>query len=190
MHGALREQDMETREFDGFPELQRLAAQVRDAGLPPETRCPAVYLLAKRVGPDASELLARCLRGDEQVRTQAVMALAAYGTDVAWDEICADLEVALAVPASLPWALPWNTLVLQSDVVQMACYLGRHLDVPGRRERVTALIRAYWPHRYDAERRWFDEYWPACNPEGSGTGPDPQRLSAYVREPWFDNGPE
>jgi hypothetical protein len=153
-------------------------------------RCAAVHSLASRLGADASDTLQACLRdGDENVRGQAVMALAAFGTDVAWTEIYDDLGKALPSQVPTPYGLEWKTLALQSTILPMVCYLGRHLSTPQRRAMVTETIRANWSHLYGSEQRWFDENWPACNPENSATGssgPDPETLSAWLRKPFFE----
>jgi hypothetical protein len=54
---------------------------------------------------------------------------------------------------------------------------------------VTALIREHWSHLYDAEKRWFDEFWPQCDPEGPDGAlfsPSPQALSKWVEHPLFE----
>lgn len=162
-----------------------------DGDQPVEVRCAVVHSLASRLGPDASDTLrARLGDGDQNVRDQAVMALAAFGADVAWTEVYDDLVKALPSQAPTPYGLQWETLALQSRVLPMVCYLGRHLSTPQRRAMVTDAIRSHWSRLYAPEQRWFDENWPACDPGNSATdpaGPDPETLSAWIRKPFFDD---
>lgn len=172
----------------GLRLLQDLAA---DSAQPADARCAAVHSLASRLGPDASDTLRARLRdGDEDVRGQAVLALAAFGTDVAWTEIYDDLAKALPSQVPTPYGLQWETLALQSRILPMVCYLGRHLDTPQRRAMVAETIRSNWSRLYAPEQRWFDENWPECNPGNSLTdssGPDPKVLSAWIRKPFFED---
>jgi hypothetical protein len=174
--------------LSGLRFLQDLAG---DSDQPADARCAAVHSLASRLGPDASDMLRARLRdGDEDVRGQAVVALAAFWTDIAWAEIYDDLGKALPSQVPTPYGLEWETLALQSRILPLVCYLGRHLGTPQRRAMVTETIRDNWSHLYAAEQRWFDENWPECNPGNSATGssgPNPETLSAWIRKPFFGN---
>ena len=175
----------------GSTGLQLLQDLAGDTDQPADVRCAAVHSLASRLGPDASEALrTRLGDGDDDVRDQAVIALAAFGNDIAWAEICDDLVKALPGQAPTPYGLQWETLALQSRILPMVCYLGRHLSTPERRATVTETIRAGWSHLYPPEQRWFDENWPECNPgnpETGSSGPNPETLSAWIRKPFFEN---
>jgi hypothetical protein len=175
----------------GSSGLQLLQDVAADSLQPADARCAAVHSLASRLGPDASDTLRARLRdGDEDVRGQAVLALAAFGTDIAWTEIYDDLGKELPSQVPTPYGLQWETLALQSRVLPMVCYLGRHLDTPQRRAMVTETVRSNWSHLYVPEQRWFDENWPECNPGNSLTGssgPNPEVLSAWIRKPFFED---
>jgi hypothetical protein len=126
---------------------------VRDRTAPTDRRCAAVVALAKRIGADASGVLRECLQDDdESVRSYAIQGLAAVGDDGAWAEVLEILQAAIVEQVPIPpFGMPWETLSLQSTVLPMICYVGRHLGVPGRRERVTKLVRANWSHLYTSE---------------------------------------
>ena len=159
-------------------------------GVPVDRKCAAVIAIAKRMQADASPLLKQRL-GDRRaaVREYALRGLAAVGDGSAWDEAWDRLRIVLddQVP-SPPFGLVWATLSLQSDVVVMVCYLGRHLSDESRRERVVELIRDKWLHLYTAEQRWFDQFWAECNPTSprlQRSGPDPQALADCAGSPLF-----
>jgi len=124
---------------------------------------------------------------DESVRSYAIQGLAAVGDDGAWAEVLEILQAAIVEQVPIPpFGMPWETLSLQSTVLPMICYLGRHLGVPGRCERVTKMGRENWSHLYTSEQRWFDEFWPECNPERPDRGsahPDPRALSEWAHNP-------
>ena len=83
-----------------------------------------------------------------------------------------------------PFGMQFDTLVLQSAVLPKVCYVGRHLGIPGRRDRVVGLIRQRWSQLYTAEQQWFDIFWPACHPEVGDTipgDPNPEYLSLDPR---------
>jgi hypothetical protein len=160
--------------------LRFLREVAGDRGQSVEVRCAVVHSLASRLGPDASDTLRASLRDDDHtVREQAVIALAAFGTDVAWTEIYDDLAKTLPSQTPTPYGLQWETLALQSRIVPMLCYLGRHLSTPERRTTVTELVKENWSHLYAPEQRWFDENW--------ASGPNPETLSAWIRKPFFDD---
>jgi HEAT repeat protein len=175
----------------GSSGLQLLRDLAGDSAQPADARCAAVHSLASRLGPDASDTLRARLRDrDENVRGQALLALAAFGTDVAWAEIYDDLAKSLPSQVPTPYGLQWETLAHQSRILPMVCYLGRHLGAPQQRAMVAETIRSNWSHLYAPEQRWFDEYWPECGPGNSLTGssgPNPEILSAWIRKPFFES---
>jgi hypothetical protein len=166
---------------------------VGDRTAPTDRRCAAVVALAKRIGADASGILRECLQDDddESVRSYAIQGLAAVGADGAWAEVLEIFQAAIVEQVPIPpFGIAWETLSLQSTVLPMICYLGRHLGVPGRGERVTKMVRENWSHLYTSEQRWFDEFWPECNPERPDRGsahPDPRALSEWARQPLLEN---
>ncbi|GIF20870.1 hypothetical protein BJ973_001223 [Actinoplanes tereljensis] len=164
--------------------VRLLQAVASDRGAPADRRCAAIVAVTKRTGPAASGLLHRCLADrDPAVRKYAMFGLAVVGDDGSWAEALEILRTAIAEQVPVPpFGLQWKTLALQSEVLPIVCYLGRHLAVPGRRESVTTLIREHWDNLYDAEKRWFGEFWPDFAPDG----PDPEALSGWARSPLFD----
>ncbi|WP_199515492.1 HEAT repeat domain-containing protein [Nucisporomicrobium flavum] len=155
-----------------------------------DRRCAALVALVKLIGAQASPALAQCTDDEcATVRRYAIHGLAVAGDDRAWDRVLdllvADLREQNPNP---PYGMAWGTLSLQSTVLAATCYLGRHLGVPGRRERVTALIREHWSRLYTSEHRWFHEFWPECAPAGPSTrppGPDGVVLARWAANPLF-----
>ena len=176
---------------DDDPAAQVLGVIVGNRRLSADRRCAAIIALVKRAGSDVSPLLKRCLSDrDDAVRRYAIHGLAAVGDDSAWNEaydrLRATIDEQVPVP---PFGLQWATLSLQSTVLPVVCYLGRHLDAEPCRGCVVQLVRDRWSHLYAAEQRWFDEYWPDCNPASpatGGAGPDPQALVEWVSRPLLD----
>lgn len=164
---------------------------VRDTGEVPERRYSAILTVAKHGGgPAVSALLCHCLRDpDQTVRDHAMMALAVVGDDSAWGEVFPLLEADLnSRDVRFPFGLQFETLVLQSVVLPKVCYVGRHLGIPGRRDRVVGLIRQRWSQLYTAEQQWFDIFWPACHPEVGDTipgDPNPEDLSRWISDTFF-----
>ncbi|GAB1646764.1 HEAT repeat domain-containing protein [Krasilnikovia sp. MM14-A1259] len=174
----------DTPKGHGLSLLQDIAS---DRNAPTDRRCAAVVALAKQLGVESSPLLRECLRDDEPVRNYAIQGLAAVGDDGAWPEVLELLTAEISVQAPIPpFALQWETLSLQSTVLPAICYLGRHLTVAGRRERVTQMVRDNWSRLYTAEQRWFDQFWPECNPgnpERNSGYPDPKALAEWAGGP-------
>jgi len=167
-----------------------LEAVVQDIGEVPERRYSAILAVAKHRGSGSTALLRRCLRdSDRTMQDHALMALAVVGDDSAWEDVFPQLEAEIGSrDVRFPVGLQFETLVLQSAVLPMACYLGRHLGQPGRRDRVVGLIRQGWSRLYSAEQQWFGIFWPACHPEEGDTipaDPNPDDLSRCVADVFF-----
>ena len=125
-----------------------------------QTRCAALLALAKREGANASAELATALKSrNAAVRDYAVLGLAAFGDDRAWDDILAHLTRRLRVPHRRVGEPP--------EVAVAVIYL--LTNVGGRPEGVHALVnllRGSWDNLTVQEHAWLTGNWPQALPGG------------------------
>jgi hypothetical protein len=156
-----------------------------------DVRCCALLGLAKRAKQQASaDFAAGFASRDWAVKSYALMALAAYGDDRAWDEVMGYLGRRLAKRNPSDDAA-YMAAIQRTSTCWATGYLARHLQAPadaGRSIKLVELLRRRrdaltdeWP---DAPR-WFAHFWPgaldADVPPGDVLPPNLGDLERWIR---------
>ncbi|MBB4763642.1 HEAT repeat domain-containing protein [Amorphoplanes digitatis] len=160
-------------------------------GMSAAVRLCALIALAKRAGVAATDVYARALADpDDEVRGDALLALASAGDDRAQPAVLAELRRRLEVRSRIPlFDMDERALSFQSKILSAVCYLGRHAAGDEARQRaVTGVVRPRWDRLYGAEQRWLTTYWPACDPArpAAFNQLDPTWLADWVSWPLFN----
>nr|BFE72804.1 hypothetical protein GCM10020092_061050 [Actinoplanes digitatis] len=97
-------------------------------GMSAAVRLCALIALAKRAGVAATDVYARALADpDDEVRGDALLALASAGDDRAQRLVLAELRRRLEVRSRIPlFDMDERALSFQSKILSAVCYLGRH----------------------------------------------------------------
>jgi hypothetical protein len=121
--------------------------------------CASAAALAKRDGPDASDVYVAALRSpDAIVRDYGASALAVVGDDRSWDERIDRLNETLLRKISLRG---WNW----REVCRTIEYLARHSPQSSDRAmRLVSLLRKHWNHLPDPDL--ISRWWPGIEPGG------------------------
>ena len=150
-----------------------------------DLRCAGVLALAKRCGESASADFARHLASsDFAVKSYAMRCLAGAGDDRAWDQALKRLGQIVGQQR--------GNSIDPSDVTVAIAYLARHVLATGSDRSTTLItwIRAHWDALTANERRWLEQHWPGCAPNGGDAAgiapPDAEAIRQSVRGPLFD----
>jgi hypothetical protein len=161
-----------TRGAEGSAAIRRTfgSAMARLPGASKGTRsfvrdliCASVAALAKRDGPEATDVYLAAIASDNAaVRDYGMSALAAVGDDRGWEQVWTRLAEILrrqVDPASMRWA----------EAAYAMQYLARHAEQGSARAiRLIALLRDRW--RHVADPHLIEYWWP-----GVGPGGDPRK---------------
>ncbi len=125
-----------------------------------DTRCAALLALVKRHGANASSELADALKSrNVAVRDDAVLGLAAFGDDRAWDDVLRHLTRRLRVQDRNDSHPP--------EAVVAVIYLLAHVESrPDRLHALVRVLRDNWTHLTSDEDEWLTRHWREAAPDG------------------------
>jgi hypothetical protein len=165
-------------ECDGDDGIAFLPELVESDEVGAEYRYPAIVGLTKRIGSDATELLAQCLTDDDRlIRDIAARALAYAGDATQWEAMWNPLERLLAEPTPLN---PYSQIQLPGQAPKLitVVYLARHATAE-RQSRLVILIRSKWDRFLVQEQQCSPSRFPRLTRAGMAAPPSSRTGRAW-----------